>query len=102
MKVQNILAACLLLVGSALGKLHSRPPKLTSATVKNQKTVVKGQIENARKNTVLIVQIFNNARKEAPITEGAYLLGQLTVKTDSKGNASFGARSSLVPLLAHL
>ncbi len=89
MKVQNILAACLLLVGSALGSSIQEPPKLTSATVKNQKTVVKGQIEHARKNTTLIVQIFNNAQNRAPITEGAYLLGQLTVKTDSKGNASF-------------
>ncbi len=92
MKVQNILAACLLLVGSALGSFIQEPPKLMSATVKNQKTIVKGQIENAQKNTVLIVQIFNNEQNRYPITEGAYLLGQLTVKADSKGNASVGAR----------
>ena len=88
MNVQNIVAACLLLVGSAVGGIQ-QAPILTSATVKDQKTIVKGQIENAQKNTTLIVQIFNNAQDRAPITEGAFFLGQLTVKTDSKGNASF-------------
>ena len=90
MKVQNIAAACMLFAtGITLSNAIQQAPLLTSATVKNQKTVVRGQIEHAQKNTTLTVQIFNNAQNRAPITEGAFFLGQLTVKTDRNGNGSF-------------
>jgi hypothetical protein len=67
-----------------------KAPKLTSAEIKDTKTRVKGTLESV-KETYFVIQFFNNLQKEGDITEGNILLGQIKVKTDHSGKASFTA-----------
>ena len=67
-------------------------PILTSAT-KNPATfviTVVGTLSTIRRSATYIIQFFGNPADRG-ITEGADLLGQITVTTDCFGNASFTA-----------
>lgn len=76
------------------GNHQQAAPHLTSAKLKcknaNCETTVKGTLRSAR-NTRFVVQFFSNPQNEGSLTNGANFLGQILVKTDSKGRASFEA-----------
>lgn len=68
-------------------------PVLTSAS-KNPNTyviTVNGTLSTIRRNATYIIQFFGNPANRNPITEGADLLGQITVTTDCNGSAAFAA-----------
>jgi hypothetical protein len=70
-------------------------PVITSAKA-IRKTTIKGTL-NSTPGTTFTIQLFINSRPDTSGNgEGQRLLGQRTVITDSKGNASFGLRSRRV------
>lgn len=67
-------------------------PVLRTAT-RNPTTftiTVNGILSTIRRNTTYIIQFFGNPANRT-VTEGADLLGQITVTTDCFGNAAFNA-----------
>jgi hypothetical protein len=91
---KKLLSITTLCVGISLALCASEPnngqssPKLSSAKSHDSHTIVKGKLQSV-KETRFIIQFFNN-EKDRP--EGQIFLGQVKVKTDSHGKASFKAQ----------
>lgn len=69
-----------------------KAPKLSSAALHGRKTEVKGSL-SSEKNTHFAIQFFVNAEEHSSKSgEGLVFLGQVTVKTDKHGKASFKAK----------
>lgn len=66
-------------------------PVLLSASRSGAVITVSGTLATIRKNATFIIQFFGNPTNRNPITEGADLLGQITVTTSCLGLASFTA-----------
>ncbi len=66
-------------------------PVLLSASNMNGVITVTGSLATIRKNATFVIQFFGNPTNRNPITEGADLLGQITVVTNCTGLATFTA-----------